>query len=226
MEGEHSEEIAALATALAKAQGAIKAALKDTNNPHLKTRYADLASVWNACREFLSENELAIIQTPSFDGELVTLVTTLVHSSGQWWRSILSAPPPTGQGNAMQQMGAGISYLRRFALSSMVGIAPEDDDNDGDSGQRNAAAMSAGQRMDDATPRTDFDPRQLDIVLARIKAIPPMATEDQLDTWGTEFRDMKWRKAAERKVAADAFAEKRKEVMANRAANPEPPVSE
>jgi len=61
---EQSEQINELATALAKAQGKITGALKDSANPFYKSRYADLASVWDACRAALSENGLAVVQFP------------------------------------------------------------------------------------------------------------------------------------------------------------------
>ena len=57
-----SETIGKLAEALAKAQARIKPAAKDKRNPHFKSEYADLASVWNACREALSANGLALVQ--------------------------------------------------------------------------------------------------------------------------------------------------------------------
>jgi hypothetical protein len=73
-----------LFAALAKAQGHIKGAIKDNANPFFKGKYADLASVWEACPEALSQNGLSVIQTTSpGDTETVTVYTTLGHSSGQ-----------------------------------------------------------------------------------------------------------------------------------------------
>ena len=74
-----SESIKELATALAKAQGALKPAVKDSLNPHFKSKYADLASVWEACREPLSSNGIAIVQFPaSFENNVMTLITRRV----------------------------------------------------------------------------------------------------------------------------------------------------
>ena len=61
-----SETIGKLSEALAKAQGAMQNAVKDSSNPFFKSTYADLASVWDACRKPLSDNGLAIIQTADF----------------------------------------------------------------------------------------------------------------------------------------------------------------
>ena len=79
-----SDQINELASALAKAQAKIKGAVKDSANPFFKSSYADLQSVWDAIREPLSSNGLAVIQTTATNpaGGL-DLVTTLAHSSGQ-----------------------------------------------------------------------------------------------------------------------------------------------
>ena len=79
-----SESIAALAAALSKAQADITGALKDSSNPFFKSRYADLASCWDACRKQLTANNLAVIQTTEVTEAGTVLVTTLAHSSGEW----------------------------------------------------------------------------------------------------------------------------------------------
>lgn len=124
---EQSEQINELASALAKAQGEIKNASKDSSNPHFKSRYADLASVWQACREPLSKHGLAVIQTMSFSGEKPYLVTTLAHSSGQWIRSMIMLPI---QKPGPQELGSCLSYCRRYALAAMVGVYQDDDDGE------------------------------------------------------------------------------------------------
>lgn len=55
-----------LAAAMAKAQSEIKTALKDSKNPHFKSSYADLTSVWDACRAALTKNGISVIQIPNF----------------------------------------------------------------------------------------------------------------------------------------------------------------
>lgn len=124
-----SEQVNELATALAKAQGQIKGAIKDAENPHFRSKYADLASVWDACREALSKNGLSIIQAPrgvvSEVGWTVEVETRLLHSSGQWMGDTITVP--VGKPDA-QGVGSALTYARRYALASFVGVAPEDDD--------------------------------------------------------------------------------------------------
>lgn len=129
-----SSSIAALAAALAKAQGEIAGAVKDKTNPHFKSAYADLASVWDACRTPLSKNGLSVLQSTSADGPKVTVTTVLMHGSGEWMEGELTM---TAQQNTPQGIGSCITYARRYALSAMVGVAPDDDDG-------NAASQANG----------------------------------------------------------------------------------
>lgn len=135
---EQSESIAALAAALAKAQATIEGAVKSKENAAFKagnktSKYADLASVWDACRESLTANGLSVVQSPGHLAEgRMEMTTMLLHSSGEWMRGSLSIP--LGKVDA-HGYGSATTYARRFALASFVGVAPEDDDG-------NAAAAS------------------------------------------------------------------------------------
>jgi hypothetical protein len=134
-----SEQINELVTALAKAQGEISPALKDSNNPFFKSKYADLSSVWNACREPLSRHGIAIVQTmDSREGQLF-LTTTLAHSSGQWMKSYM---PIIMEKNTPQALGSAITYMRRYALSAIVGMTSEEDD-DGNEATRPSSRAAA-----------------------------------------------------------------------------------
>jgi hypothetical protein len=136
VEADQSPSIAKLAEALAKAQGAIKGAKKDAKNPHLHTTYADLASVWEACREALSTNGLAVTQAVGSGTGGIVITTTLMHSSGEWMRERLHLPVEpmvSREGKKqpwVQALGSTITYGRRYALSALVGIAAEDDDGE------------------------------------------------------------------------------------------------
>jgi len=127
---EKSESIAELAKALALVQGQIKGAVKTSENPFFKAKYADLSSVWEACRKPLSANNLAVVQTTDFiDGYPgVIIETMLLHSSGEWIKGRLGICPAKTD---PQSMGSAITYARRYALAAIVGIAPEDDDAEG-----------------------------------------------------------------------------------------------
>lgn len=131
---QRSTAFAQFAAALAAAQGEMEGASKDNVNPHFKSRYADLASVWDACRAPLSKNGIAVIQPPCAQGPTVTVTTLLAHKSGEYIQSDLTM---TAQQNTPQGIGSCITYARRYALQSMVGIAPEDDDG-------NAASQTNG----------------------------------------------------------------------------------
>lgn len=113
--------------ALAKAQAQMRSAAKDSINPHFKSRYADLSAVWEAWREVGPALGLAIIQTPvdGPEGKL-TLETVLLHSSGEERRSRLTFP--VGQ-QTPQGYGSALTYARRYALSAMVGIVADEDDD-------------------------------------------------------------------------------------------------
>jgi len=125
MENTFSQEIGKLAEALSKAQAVIEGAKEDAVNPFFKSKYADLSSVWAACKKPLSDNGLAVLQTIENGGEKIYLVTTLAHLSGQWMRSYM---PVIMTKQDAQGFGSAITYCRRYALSAMVGVCPQDDD--------------------------------------------------------------------------------------------------
>lgn len=120
-----SDSIAAIAEALAKAQGQIDDASKGNKNPFFNSKYADLAAVRSVIREPLAANDIAIIQLPrSLSGE-VEVETMLVHKSGEFISETLRIP--VGKWDA-HGIGSGITYARRYGLMSILGIAAEDDD--------------------------------------------------------------------------------------------------
>lgn len=121
-----SEQTNELFSALAKAQAEIKNAMEDKTNPHFKSSYASLASVWDACREPLAKNGLCVAQPTCSENEILYVETILGHSSGQWMESRMPA------GNIRDKphvMGSNLTYSRRYALAAMVGVAPGDDDD-------------------------------------------------------------------------------------------------
>lgn len=126
-----SENVNELAAALAKAQGVMESAAKDTVNPFFKSHYADLAAVWAVARGPLSANGLSIQQHPGADGPVVSVETVLGHSSGQWVGSSLTMH---AKDSSPQAIGSCITYARRYALASILGIASEEDD-DGNAAQ-------------------------------------------------------------------------------------------
>lgn len=125
-----SEEIHELAAALSKAQGEFKIAGLTKENPFFKSKYADLAEIITSSRAALSKNGLCVVQPPVLneDGANI-LVTTLLHSSGQWMSSKMRIIPPKAD---VQSLGSYMTYLRRYAYASLVGVVASDGDDDGE----------------------------------------------------------------------------------------------
>ena len=91
-------------------------------------RYASLASGLDVVRKCLGQHEIATVQTTSIDDAagLIRLTTTLAHSSGEWVSSDWPVCP-VSETAAPHRMGAALTYARRYALFTLVGIAGEDD---------------------------------------------------------------------------------------------------
>lgn len=164
-----SEQINELAGALCEAQKQIGFAEKTSNNPFFKSRYADLASVWNACREPLTNNGLCVTQLPnglSADGG-VRLTTKLLHKSGQWISSeiIVNASRKAGVAATPHELGSAISYARRYSLAAIVGVIQADDDGNAASGK--CEVRQAIEQID------ENEAEQLDVseILKRIKSL-------------------------------------------------------
>lgn len=169
-----SETIGALAAALSKAQADITGALKDSSNPFFKSKYADLASCWDACRKQLAANGLSVIQTTQMTEQGLMLVTTLAHSSGEW---IAGQMPVLTKDNSPQGQGSGITYARRYALAAIVGLAQIDDDAEAAQGRAftNDPRGDLGKKFDPAKrdqfvqqfrSAFDLDAEEKDIALA------------------------------------------------------------
>jgi len=139
--------------AIAQAQAKIENAEKDAKNPHFNSKYATLASVYAACRTALAEAGIAVIQAPFNlpDGD-IGVATMLGHSSGQWLKARLYCKP--GKYDA-HGLGSVITYMRRYSLSAMVGVAPEDDDG-------NAAVGKPSEQRASPPPRQQAQQRSQD----------------------------------------------------------------
>jgi hypothetical protein len=124
-----SESIANIASALSKTQAAIANAVKDTQGYGYK--YADLAQILELVRPFLAQHGLSVFQSPGStpDGQM-TLTTRVMHSSGEWIETdTMSMPVEAKKGlSAAQCAGIVITYMRRYQLAPVFGIAQEDSD--------------------------------------------------------------------------------------------------
>lgn len=120
---EHAD--ANLFGALAAAQLEVENATKGAVNPHFRTRYADLAEVLNTVRPVFARHGLSIIQSTSCDSAMVHVTTTLAHKGGGYVTAISSCVPAKWDA---QGVGAATTYLRRYSLAAIAGVAQEDDD--------------------------------------------------------------------------------------------------
>ena len=137
-----------LFAALAVAQGKVENATKGSQNPHFKSKYADLAEILNTVRPVFAAEGLSILQSTGFDGAVVSVATVLAHKSGGYVSSVASCVPAKTDA---QGIGAATTYLRRYSLAAMAGVAQEDDD--GNSAAHNGvpqASPTAGvwERLD------------------------------------------------------------------------------
>ena len=145
----HSPTISEIAKALSSAQGEFDSAKKSVVNSHFRNKYADLTAVWEALRDILPKYGLCVIQTQMPSNEVIEvdvthtdkktgniththtkmmtqiLVTTLLHSSGEWFKSYATLILDKAN---MQGMGSAISYQRRYSLAAICGITQDDDD--------------------------------------------------------------------------------------------------
>lgn len=160
-----SETIAKFAQAFVAAQGSVEGAVKGKVNPAFKgTKYADLSSVWDACREAVAANKIGVMQSPGLviDGKM-HMETVLMHESGEWVSGELSIPLQKADAQAY---GSAVTYARRYALGAMMGICPEDDDG-------NAASAPAKQQA----------PQMLESTRIMLDAIAKCETGKALQDW-------------------------------------------
>src|SRR5215207_9983035 len=152
-----SERIGAIAAALAKAQSELtnpeKSLTATISAPGQRGgewtfRYAPLSSGLEIVRKSLGHHEIAAVQTTAidFDGGLVRLTTLLAHSSGEWisseWPVCTVAETATPH-----RMGAALTYARRYALFTLVGIAGEDDLDAPDTGPAHESSAAANKSV-------------------------------------------------------------------------------
>jgi hypothetical protein len=138
MEMKTSDHINEVASAMSKAQADMHPAIKDSTNPHFKSKYADLSAVWTAARPALAKHGLTIVQDlTNAEGSGVAVTTRIIHTSGQWIETGPLVVPMAK--NDAHGIGSASSYGKRYGLSAALGVVAEEDD-DG-----NAAAAGGGK---------------------------------------------------------------------------------
>jgi len=189
-----SDQINELVTALAKAQGEMDNAPMLSENPHFRSKYADLASIRNATVPHLAKNGLALFQSISaVNGSGLLLVTRLAHSSGQWVESAYPIPLDSKP----HIMGSAITYARRYSWAAICGIAAEEDD-DANAAQDNAknGAKSLPARKSSAAAKRDGDWPALKAALADCQSareVEKLRSEyraEKYSAWNRDWQDV------------------------------------
>jgi hypothetical protein len=114
------------AAAMVAALGELQNVAKNALNPHFKNKYASLDAILDAVRPILTKHGLALSQEPLMEEGRAGVLTRVIHSSGEARESTLLLPV---QQNTAQGIGSAITYARRYAISSILGIAADDDDD-------------------------------------------------------------------------------------------------
>lgn len=129
--------------AFLNAQRSFSAAIKDSANPYFKSKYADLASVWDAAHEALHANGITVMQPIRINEAGQTIVMTNVRYQDGTLIESSECPVLCKAPNDPQAMGSAITYARRYSLAAILGIVTTDDDGE--------AAMSRnGQEVNKA----------------------------------------------------------------------------
>ena len=168
---------AALNAALAKAQGEFPPIVKDKT---VSTRsygfsYASLDTILAACRPALAKNGLAIVQQLEHNGQ-PSLRTELRHADG----GVVSSSFPLGSWESIQQLGSLITYQRRYAITALLGIAAEEDD-DGEQAAHSVKAAPERPWRPDVTMELASDAQVKNIWrLMGVSEKQEIASKDQL----------------------------------------------
>ena len=207
-----SETIGAIAAALAKAQAeltnpekSLVATIRASSyrDQDQTFRYAALSSGLDIVRKTLGGHEIATVQTTAIDKEagLIRLTTTLAHASGEWLSSEWPVCP-LAETSAPRRMGAALTYARRYALFTLVGIAGEDD--------LDAPDLAEGARTNvaDKADRADTDG-----VAARLR--PPAAVEERPLVMSAARRSEKLVQPARTVLGAEQSAALRERLLAS-----------
>ena len=143
---EKSESIKNIAVAMCEVQASMESASKSSDNPFFNSKYADLSEVLRCIKGIIPSKNLSFMQMPSFESGVVSVETIVMHSTGEWISSTSSSP--ISKSNP-QGVGDAITYLRRYSLAAIFGLAQQDDDGNSNSEQAPKNKSSQKQSQDD-----------------------------------------------------------------------------
>lgn len=153
-----SETITNLAKALAAFNTDVERIDKDGTNPHFKNRYSTLDNIIDHVKPLLAKHGLSVLQFPSGDGEMITLVTILVHTSGEFIESdpiTMKPARPDPQG-----IGSCITYARRYSLTATLSLNSGDTDDDGHAASDHKPAAAPYKPPAPAAPPAPYVAKQ------------------------------------------------------------------
>ena len=163
-----SEDIGELAEALSKLQGVVEDPVK--NKSAHKCKYADLPQVLQILRPLFLQNGLSVSQFPGIEDDKITIETMLMHKSGQYISSVLkmNALGANSAMNKAQEMGAVITYARRYALTAILGIAA-DEDTDANTNSANSNNKASSVQIETLLKLLNNDKDRIQKMMERLK---------------------------------------------------------
>jgi hypothetical protein len=170
----------ALLVALKAVKAELEPVIKDAENPHFKHNYAPLDTVLHVVEPVLEKHGFILLQpigTEIVDGKICTRISTmLLHEKGVISIDPFVENPSGGDQRAVQIIGSNITYMRRYGLLALLGIAPEDDDGNG-------GKVYEKKPDKPAKPKRPYTPNQMLEALGNSESkIKDGATQEELDT--------------------------------------------
>jgi hypothetical protein len=198
-----SESIGALASALAKAQGEFGPVPFNTTNRFLGNRYADLGAVIQTAKPIIAANGLSVAQaTEDSMDDYIGVNTILMHSSGEWISAYVSLPLGEEKGKSRAQVaGSIVSYLRRYAYASILGLYAEEETDGNDKPEDTKA--NARER---ALPPAEAPPKPMEKTKGWPAGSPPNEPTAMVQWFKAQAASMEPLKWTDEKLQAEAQA--------------------
>jgi hypothetical protein len=162
-----SEQINELAAALSKAQSEAKSAAKSASNPHFRSNYAPLHEYMEVVATCFCKHGLSVIHMPhTVDGRLM-LHSRILHSSGQWMGCTLPVAVDEKRTGA-QAIGSALTYMKRYALGCLTGIADANEDDDGEAASCHEVQVKV-ESKNNSSPISPISDAQVNLLRKKIQ---------------------------------------------------------